>query len=209
MYKRQQNKKRGNERRNKNGLFKTKIDMTSILTKRKMFIIATCMFLVTMSTVLFIVGEGKLEIEKHDLSANIIQEFDDLQNKTEKDYREMLNLKDGDFVVVNNKREFIYIAPTLEELHGYKLSENVGLNSLSLIHPKDLVEFAYVLLEYNKNPHLLEDAGPIRIKTIEGNFVTYLIDLHPIFNKNYEKIASVVVLKNISTPLGDQKEDSL
>lgn len=177
--------------------------MTTEFTKRKMFIIATCIFLVTMSTVLFIVEEGKLQIEHHDLHANIIQDFDELYNYDEKDFREILNLDESDFVVVNNKREFIYIPPNLEELHGYKLNENVGLNSLSLIHPKDLIEFAYVLLEYNKNPHILKNSRPIRIKTIEGRYITYLVDLHPIFNTHNEKIASAVVLKNISIPLGD------
>lgn len=182
--------------------------MISVFMKRKMFIIATCLFLVTMSTVLFVVGEGKLEIKPEELHTFVLQDFNEISNDSETEIRDKFNLENKEFAIVNNKREFIFITPKLESIHGYKLSENVGLNALSLIHPKDLIEFAHTLLDYNKNPRDLIGAGPIRIKTINGKYITYLIDLYPIFNKHNEKIGSIVALKDISTPLGESETNN-
>jgi PAS domain S-box-containing protein len=183
--------------------------MTTNITKKKLFAIATTMFLVTMSSVFLVIGNGNMESGHNEMQTFILNDFNEFKEYTETDLRDYFHIAGEDFSIINNQREFIYIAPKLEDLHGYNLRDNKKMNSLSLIHPKDLTEFANILLKYNKNPHPIEGAGPLRIKTKEGNYITYIIDLIPIFTDKEEKIGSVVILKNISVPLGDVLNDNL
>ena len=183
--------------------------MTTNITKRKLFAIATSMFLVTMSSVFLVIGSGNIEDSHHEVQTFILNDFNELKNYSDTNLRDYFHIGGDDFAIINNQREFIYITPKLEKIHGYNLDNNENMNSLSLVHPKDLTEFANLLLKYNKKPHTIEAAGPIRIKTKEGNYITYLIDLMPIFTEEEEKIASVVTLKNISVPLGDVLEDNI
>ena len=177
--------------------------MSSLLTKRKMFVIATSIFMVTMSTVLFLVGEDKIAVESEDLQAFVLTD-NQIENKLdEAEYRELLEIKNDEFAIVNSERYFEFFTKNLEEIHGYKLDENLDMNALSLVHPKDLTEFANTLMEYNKDPKIRSGIGPIRIKTISGEYIPYLIELKPIVDEKGHKIGSAVILKDISTPLGE------
>ncbi|MCD6109745.1 PAS domain-containing protein [bacterium] len=183
--------------------------MTSIFTNRKMFIIATCMFLITMSSVLFLVGEDKIsvDIDNHDLQTFMLQS-DQLKTKHDESfYRDLIENQTDDFAIVNSNRNIKFITPHLEEVHGIQLTDDKDLNALTLIHPKDLTEFANTLMDYNKNPQIRSSIGPIRIRTKAGNYISYVLTLIPIFDENNEKIASAIILKDISKPLGEQNSD--
>lgn len=172
-----------------------------------MFVIAMCMFLVTMSSVLFMVGEEKIsiDVDHQDLQTFVLQhnEFETFHD--EAFYRELIGNQDNEFAIINSDRTIKFITPHIEDVHGVYFEENKDLNVLALIHPKDLTEFANTLMDYNKDPQKRSGIGPLRIKTSSGNYINYILTLVPIFDEEGEKIASAVLLKDISKPLGEQE----
>ncbi|MBD3156571.1 PAS domain S-box protein [Candidatus Peregrinibacteria bacterium] len=180
--------------------------MASLFTNRKMFVIATCMFLITMSSVLFIVGEEKIahEIDHTHLQAFILQHEEAETSHDEQFYRDLIDNRDDEFAIINTDRSIKYISPKLEEIHHITLDTNQPLNVLTLIHPKDLTQLANTLMDYNKDPKKRSGIGPIRVQTSSGTYIDYLITLIPVFDEEGEKVLSAVVVKDISTPLGEQ-----
>ena len=61
-------------------------------------------------------------------------------------------------------------------------------------------------MDYNKDLEERNGIGPVRIKTESGNYISYILTLVPIFDEEGEKIASAVIMKDISKPLGEQDE---
>lgn len=182
--------------------------MTSMFTNRKMFVIAMCMFLVTMSSVLFMVGEEKIsiDIDSHDLQTFILQ-HDKLEEDHDEDfYRELIDNEDSQFAIINTDRTIRFTTPHIEKAHGVNYEENTELNVLSFIHPKDLTEFVNTLMDYNEDLKERTGIGPVRIKTDSGNYISYILTIVPIFDEEGEKIASAVIMKDISKPLGEQDE---
>lgn len=180
--------------------------MTSLNTKRKMFLIASSIFLVTMSTVLFLVSEDKLDIENGELHASVLHD-DQIENTlNEAEYREIIENEDDDFTIINPDRTFKFISPNLEEIHGYSLENDNNMNVLTFIHPKDLIEFANTLMDYSNEPRVINDTGPIRIQTKTGEFITYMATLIPLFDESGEKELTAVVLQDISQPMGETEE---
>jgi len=180
--------------------------MTSMFTNRKMFVVAMCMFLITMSSVLFMVGEEKLSIDNgtRDLQTFVLQDNQIEEPHDETFYRQLIGKETEDFAIINADRTIKFITPHVEELHGIYFKESQELNVLTLIHPKDLTEFANTLMDYNQDPKERSGIGPVRIQTSSGNYISYIITLIPIFDEEGEKIASAVVMKDISKPLGEQ-----
>jgi len=172
-----------------------------------MFVIATCMFLITMTSVLFLVGEDKISVDmdSHDLQTFVLQHDQLEAPHDEAFYRQFIDDKTDEFAIINADRTIRFLTPPLEKSHGiYINKDNRDLNALTLIHPKDLTGFANTLMDYNKSPHEWSGIGPIRIKTESGSYISYVITLIPIFDENNEKIASAVIMKDISKPLGEQ-----
>ncbi|MBA4337155.1 hypothetical protein C0416_05305 [bacterium] len=180
--------------------------MTSMFTNRKMFVVAMCMFLVTMSSVLFMVGEEKISIDNGTkaLQTFILQDNQIEEEHDEAFYRQLIDKETEDFAIINSDRTVKFLTPHVEELHGIYSKDSHELNVLTLIHPKDLTEFANTLMDYNKDPKERSGLGPIRIQTSSGSYISYIITLIPIFDEDGEKIASAVVMKDISKPLGEQ-----
>lgn len=180
--------------------------MASLFTNRKMFVIATCMFLITMSSVLFIVGEENIahEIDHTYLQAFILQHEEAETSHNEQFYRDLIDNQDDAFAIINTDRSIKYISPKLEKIHHIGLDTNGSRNVLTLIHPKDLTQLANTLIDYNKDPKKRSGIGPIRVQTSSGTYVDYLITLIPIFDEEGEKVLSAVTVKDISTPLGEQ-----
>ena len=75
--------------------------MTSLLTKRKLFIIATCIFLVTLSTILFLVGEDQLHLDHNEIKADVLHEEEVSIIKDEPYYRELLEIEEDDFFILD------------------------------------------------------------------------------------------------------------
>jgi len=180
--------------------------MTSMFTNRKMFVVAMCMFLVTMSSVLFMVGEEKISIDNgaRDLQAFILKEDQIEEQHDEAFYRQLIGKETEEFAIINTDRTIRFITPHVEELHKIYSENSHGLNVLTLIHPKDLTEFANTLMDYNQDPKERSGLGPIRIQTSSGSYISYIITLIPIFDEEGNKIASAVIMKDISKPLGEQ-----
>jgi PAS domain S-box-containing protein len=156
------------------------------------------------------VGEEKLEldIEHKTMQTHILNDEQIEEYLDEKDYREIIDNKDDEFAIVNIDREFKFLTDNIQKVHGYDFSEIEGLNVLTFLHPKDLPEFTNILMEYNKDPKLTENIGPIRVKTKNGRFISYLITLIPLFNEDSERIATAVVLKDVSKPLGGETDEN-
>lgn len=186
-----------------------KNQMTSMFTNRKMFVIAMCMFLITMSSVLFIVGEDKIsiDVDTHELQTSVLQHDQLDQPHDEAFYRGLIDTKSDEFAIINTDRTIRFITPHIEEVHGIYSENAHELNVLTLIHPKDLTEFANTLMDYNKDPQERSGIGPVRIKTSSGNYINYILGLIPIFDEDGEKIASAVTMKDVSKPLGEQFDD--
>lgn len=171
-----------------------------------MFVIATCMFLITMSSVLFIVGEDKISIDVDhlDLQTFVLQHDQLEEPHDEVFYRHLIDNETSEFAIINSDRTIQFLTPHIEEAHEIYFEENKELNVLTLIHPKDLTEFVNTLVDYNKDPQERNGIGPIRIKTSSGTYINYILTLIPIFDEKGEKIASAVILKDVSKPLGEQ-----
>lgn len=173
-----------------------------------MFVVAMCMFLVTMSSVLFVVSEDKISIDTDhkNLQAFVLQHDEIEEPHDETFYRELIKNPTDEFAIVNSDRTVKFATQKLTEVHGIDLSKDKNLNVLSLVHPKDLTELANTLMDYNQDLKERSGIGPLRIKTASGSYVTYLMSLIPIFDEEGNKVASAVVLKDISKPLGEQVE---
>lgn len=181
--------------------------MKPLHTQRKIFVIATCIFVTSMSVIFFLVGEDKLNVENQHMQASILHyDAGDLP-LNEDVYRKIINNKNDDFVIVNIDRTLAYISENLQEIHGYKLDETGEMNVLTFVHPKDMSEFSHNLMEYHKTLEAINNIGPIRLKTKSGEYIPYLISLIPLKDNSGERIATAVVLNNISKALGEVKQN--
>jgi PAS domain S-box-containing protein len=152
------------------------------------------------------VGEEKLSIDNgtRDLQTFVLQDDQIEEPHDEAFYRQLIGKETEDFAIINADRTIKFITPHVEELHGIYSKESQELNVLTLIHPKDLTEFANTLMDYNQDPKERSGIGPVRIQTSSGNYISYIITLIPILDEEGKKIASAVVMKDISKPLGEQ-----
>jgi len=159
-----------------------------------------------MSTVLFLLGQDKLQVGPADLQAFTLTDEQINNILSEDEYRKILNNYEDEFIIVNTDRTFKYISPKLLETHGYTPEETKTLNVLTFIHPKDLPEFSLILMEFHKSLEVKKDVGPIRTKLKSGSYINYLITLVPFTDNKGERVGTGVVLKNIDKPLGDTQD---
>ena len=178
--------------------------MPNYISKRKILVIAVMMFLMTMSSVFLLVKE-ELKVENKDLQGFIIKDFNSNKPLDEQDYRKIINNFEDDFIIVNTDRTFRFITPNLEKVHGYTLEEmqSDNINVLTFIHPLDLPAFSNILMDFHKKLEIINNIGPIRLKTINEEYINYLITLIPFTNEKSERVGTGVILKNIEKPLGD------
>jgi len=178
--------------------------MPNYLSKQKILVVAILIFAITMSSVFLFVEDKETSKHNSNYQAFILNDFES-KNLDEAGYRNLLNNQDDDFIIVNTDRTFRYISPDMEKIHGYTIEEmQFGkVNVLTFIHPKDLPEFSNILMEFHKKIAVLSNVGPIRVKTINGDYMNYLITLIPFTNKEGERIWTGVILKNVEKPLGD------
>lgn len=177
--------------------------MKQTRTKRNMFIIATSIFLVTMSTVFFLADKDKISVDTEHIQASVLHASDIDAVKDESGYRNLLENNEDAFAIVNADRTFRYLSDNLENTHGYTLDETEDINVLTFIHPKDLPTFGNSLIEYNQELETKSNIGPIRIKTKSGEYIPYMVTLVPIKTDEGKKAATAILLKDISTPLGE------
>lgn len=176
--------------------------MTSLFTKRKMFIIATCLFLVTMSTVLFLVGEESLNVNSHELKAFVLQDeqIDIVQN--EDFYKHLLKTDESEFFILKKDTTIHYSTEKWRENFGYLLEDVEKKNFFTFVHPKDLPFFANVMVELVNEGTEHQSIGPFRIKDNAGQYKLYMADGIPLTDKHNDIVGIALILKDVSIPLG-------
>jgi len=179
--------------------------MPNYISKRKILVIAVMIFLMTLSSVFFLVEKEEGKVENNHLQSFILNDFDSTKTLSDEEYRKILKNSEDDFIIVNTDRTFKFISANLEKVHGYTMEEmqSGNINVLTFIHPKDLPAFSNILMEFHKKLEIISNVGPIRVKTKDGNYVNYLITLIPFTDEKGERIGTGVILKNIDKPLGD------
>jgi len=176
------------------------------MSKKNILMIACAIFIMTMSTILFLVGEEDLKVENDEIKTSVLNTTDSQKILSEEEYRKLLNNYEDEFIIVNTDRTFRFLSPNLLKIHGYSPEEITKLNVLTFIHPKDLPSFSNMLMEFHKELKVMNNLGPIRVKTRTGEFINYLITLIPFADKEGERTGTGVILKNIDKPLGDTEE---
>jgi PAS domain S-box-containing protein len=172
--------------------------MTSDSTKRKMFIIATGIFVITMSSVLFLVKENKLEIHNDDIKAYVLQEEDIKTNQTEAFYREMLENNKDDLLVLKDDTTVLLSSAKLAQNLGYSADEVKNQNFFSMVHPKDLPEVGNVFMGSSE-----DNFGPVRIRHTDGSYTPYIISMDSFTNDLGERISITLLLTDTSQAIGE------
>lgn len=181
----------------KNGLTKTKTMNSTNATKRKMFIIATGMFLVTMSSVFFMMNDNKLDINHDEVKAFVLQENDADVPQDETFYRELLNNEKDDILVLSNEST---VEVTSTEFHEVK-----DQNFFTLVHPDDIPEVGNALIEVTESDN---SVGPVRLKASTGEYKPYVISMESVENEAGEKVSTALTLKDTSRAVGDRGNEN-
>lgn len=163
-------------------------------TKSRMFIIATGLFIVTMSTVLFLIKENKLDINHNEVKTFVLQE----EEQTEKSYRELIENNEDDLLVLNSDTSVTLSSPELVESLGYNADDFKEKNFFSIVHPDDLNEVSNVFIEGKD-----DNFGPIRLLTSAGEYIPYLVSMKIIESETGELLSTALTLKNTSQPVGE------
>ncbi|MBN1494786.1 PAS domain S-box protein [Candidatus Peregrinibacteria bacterium] len=174
------------------------------MSKKKILFVALAMFLMTMMSILYIIGEENFDVHKQSLQTSILNNNQTNKNLNEKDYRKLLNNTDDEFIIVNTDRTFRFVSSKLLTIHDYTVENILEVNVLTFIHPKDLPAFSNLLIEFHKELKIMNNVGPIRIKTKSGEYINYLVNLIPFTDKQGQRTGTGVILKNIQKPLGDK-----
>lgn len=183
--------------------------MTSASTIRNIFMIATCIFMVTMATVFFLIGEDKLNIEKDDLKNAILFAPDADGPQSEELYRDLLNNEEDEILIIKDNATLEFITDDLLTQLEYSSEDVLNKNLFSLIHPKDLPELGNNFVKnFNEESMVMqENIGPVRLKTNTGSYVPYLISLVPLNNDSGERVSTAILLTDLSTPIGEDEKD--
>ena len=182
--------------------------MTSDSTKRKMFIIATGIFVITMSSVLFLVKENKLDIHNEDGKAFILSDYEIKTPKTEDFYRDLLENDNDDLIVLDNDSTVEFSSDELSKKLGYVADEVKDQDFLTLVHPGDIPELVNVFIEDDNNDENTNDQsiGPIWLEASSGEYKPYIISMKYLEDEEGEKISTALVLKDISKAVGEEDE---
>lgn len=178
--------------------------MTSLLTKRKMFIIATCLFLVTMSTVLFIIGEGSLNVHHDDLKAYILNSDAIEATQSEEYYRDLLHNHEDTVFVLKKDTTIQFSTDKWRENFSYTKDEVDGINFFTFVHPKDLPFFANEMVELINEKMEKQNIGPFRIKDSNGKYKLFMGHGIPLTDEEDEIAGIGLILKDVSMPVGGE-----
>jgi PAS domain S-box-containing protein len=166
-------------------------------TSRNILVSAVLIFCLSALTIFALEHKDILTHESH-MQAHLLNSNNDHVEK----YSE--NHKNGEtLLIVKPDRNLSYVSDEIVEKHGFSKTELINKNVLTFVHPKDLPELSYQLIEYHKKLEKVENIGPVRIKMKSGEFKSYLVSLTPELNENKELKETVVILKDVSSPLGD------
>lgn len=175
-------------------------------TSRNILLSAVLIFCLSALTIAFLQHKDMLSHE-HEMQANVLQHTESDENEAgPESYTHYLDNKNNVLLVVKPDRNLSYISDNMVEEHGFLKEELIGENVLTFVHPKDLPQLSYNLVEYHKNFSKVENLGPIRVKKKSGEFLPYLVTLIPQIDKENKLLETVVILKNVSSPLGDIEE---
>ncbi len=169
-----------------------------------MFIIATCMFLVTMSTVLFVIGEGNLAFNQNELKAFVLTDEAVEITQSEEFYRDLLHNQEDAIFVLKKDTTIQFSTEKWRNSFGYSKEEVDGVNFFTFIHPKDLPFFANEMVELVNEHMEKQNIGPFRIKDINGKYKLYMASGIPLTNKEDEIAGIGLILKDVSMPVGGE-----
>jgi len=178
--------------------------MTSLFTKRKIFVIAMCVFLVSLSTVLFFAGDKQFPIETHteDMQTFIMRSHDMDHEKNEIFYRNFLNNHQDDIFIINPDTTIKLFTENWKNEFGYETQNVIDQNFFTFVHPKDLPFFANIFIEIIQKDEKVEGIGPFRMKDINGQYKLYIATGIPLKNENSEILEIALILRDVSTPMG-------
>ncbi|MFC1599829.1 PAS domain-containing protein [Patescibacteria group bacterium] len=181
--------------------------MSTSGTKSKMFTIATGLFVVSMSTVLFLVNEDKLDIHHDEIKTFVIQEE---VPPTESEYREIIDNKNDDLLVLGNDTSVEFASDEFTDSLGYSIEEVQDQNFLTLVHPNDIPKFGNALIEETTKQEKSDDSiGPVRLKNSDGDYKPYVISMKQLENEEGDKVSTALVLKNTEKAVGDDDSENI
>jgi PAS domain S-box-containing protein len=160
-----------------------------------------------MMTTFFILNEDNLHINESNLHVNVLNESDITTIQDETELRKVTQIHEEDFLIVKFDRTLRFISEHMLEKHKFEENELKDLNILTFVHPKDLPSLANSLMLYHKDKKAKSNVGPVRIKTKSGNYIPYMINLDPIKDDNDEIVETVVILKDVSVPVGEKSKN--
>jgi len=184
-------------------LIKNNQPMTSLLTKSKLITLGVCGIIISITSILFIFGEHKLNHD--DFKASVL-EISGFETTEDEDYYRKIVENYMDMVFILKKDATIHF---LSENTGDKLNfsndELKNNNLFNFIHPKDLPYFANNLIEIIQDQNEISNIGPFRIQKPNGEYDMYMSDGYPLTSKQNEEIIGIaLILKDISRPLGNK-----
>lgn len=177
--------------------------MTSLLSKSKLLTLGVCLLIISITSILFIFGEHKLN---HDDFKASVFEISGFEKTEDEDYYRKIVENYSDMIFILKKDATIhFLSENSSEKLDFSNDELKNKNLFNFIHPKDLPYFANNLIEIIHDQNKLSNIGPFRIQKSSGEYNMYMSDGYPLTSEQNEEIIGIaLILKDISKPLGNK-----
>lgn len=180
--------------------------MPLLIQKNKVLFIVICLVLVSLSTYIFSVGTSKFSFNSNDLKAYTLQEHEIETVQSEDFYRDITHNHDNDFFVLKTDTLILFSSQKWRKKFGYEESEVNKNNFFSFVHAKDLPFFTNSMIRVIDNGQIEDNIGPFRLKSQSGEEILYMASAMPLFDKQGEIVSIILVLQDVSIPVGQNDE---
>ena len=181
--------------------------MPPIIQKNKVLFIIICLILVSLSTYIFSIGSAKLSLDSHDLKAFTLQDSDIEETQDENFYRDIVHNYEDDFFVLKTDTFIQFSSSQWKEKFGYEEHDVNKKNFFSFVHAKDLPFFTNSMIRVIDHGEAENNIGPFRLKSQSGEEMMYMASATPLFNKKGEIALIILVLHDVSIPIGNGEHE--
>lgn len=175
-----------------------------ITQNKNIIMVAVALFIVSMSTLMFFIGNNNELKHSSDFKADII---DVMKMKSpeeqEKKYRELAHNEKDSIVVLNLENSVEFMSADLESSLGYTQDEIAHQPFYKLIHPEDLAIYLGGFGQVLKTQQTVNVVGPYRMRNKNSDYQMHIATAVPSLEEN--KVTHIIlVIRDISESMKDK-----
>ncbi len=172
---------------------------------KNVFFIATALFLVSFTGILFFMSDEKENIHE-ELRTDVVDSLSVRPaQEEEKLYRSQIKNTEDPFIVVNLNSTIQYMSWDFESATGLKLEEVKGQPIAKIINPEDLGIFLSSFVKAIGTQEPIIAIGPYRIQNADGAYHTHIGSVFPVIK--HEKVTDLIITTRDITPELEQGDD--